>query len=61
MDIQWKWHLPNYMLRLPTKIHIVGQTGRRFHTRYKEHIQAVKSKNNFINDTNIDTCNPGYK
>jgi hypothetical protein len=59
--VQQKWHIPNDMLRLPTKICIVGQTSRRFHTGYKEHIQAVQIKNNFINDTNVDTHNSGYK
>jgi hypothetical protein len=31
------------MLTLPTKD--IGQTGRAFHTRYKEHIQAVRNNN----------------
>jgi hypothetical protein len=38
-------HLPNEMPRLPTKILYIGQTGGIFHTRYKEHMQAIRNSN----------------
>jgi hypothetical protein len=31
----------------------IGQTGRAFHTRYKEHIQAIRSNNGNSGYSNI--------
>jgi hypothetical protein len=42
-QIQLKWHLPNEMLRLRTKIHTTNC--KTFHTRYKEHTQAITDDN----------------
>jgi hypothetical protein len=55
--MQQKWHLPNEMPRLPTKIH--RTTGRTFLTRYKEHIQTINN-NNSNSGYSSHILNTGY-
>jgi hypothetical protein len=55
--IQKKRRVPNEMYGLPTEVHRIGQMGRTFYTRYKEHIpiQAIRNNNiNCVRNTHTD-------